>query len=482
VGEGLGVRAWHPTLTCGEYEDALCAIHQAIAAGEVYQVNYTFRLRAPFSGDLLPLFWQLYARQPVPYAAYIDTGAHAIASLSPELFFALEGERITTRPMKGTAPRGLTLADDIQQAERLTRCPKNRAENLMIVDMARNDLGRIARIGSVRVPRLFEAERYATLWQMTSTVVACTDAPLPEIFRALFPAASITGAPKIRATHVIHALERAPRGVYTGAVGVALPNRRAQFNVAIRTLHHDKATEQLEYGVGSGVVWDSEQVAEYAECLAKAQVLFAPRPEFELLETLLWRRGRGYFLLEAHLQRLCDSARYFGFAVDADAVRRQLLTVAERFTAPRYRVRLRVNRHGEAHAEYAPLSPERRVWRVALAHEPVDPREVFLYHKTTHRQVYERARAQHPDCDDVILWNTRGEITESTLANVVVRLDGRYCTPPVECGLLAGVYRGHLVQRGLLHERVLTPEDLRRAEAVYLINSVRGRIRVEVVR
>jgi para-aminobenzoate synthetase/4-amino-4-deoxychorismate lyase len=472
---------WRPTLTRGEYARALCAIHEAIAAGEVYQVNFSFRLRAPFAGDLLPLFWQLYECQPVPYAAYLDTGAHAIASLSPELFFALDGERIATRPMKGTAPRGLTLADDLQQAARLTQCPKNRAENLMIVDMARNDLGRIAHIGSVRVPRLFEAERYATLWQMTSTVVACTDAPLSEIFRALFPAASITGAPKIRATHVIDALERAPRGVYTGAIGVVLPDRRAQFNVAIRTLHHDKATGQLEYGVGSGVVWDSEQVAEYAECLAKAQVLFAPRPAFELLETLLWRRGRGYFLLEAHLKRLRDSACYFDFAVDADAVRRQLLTVAEGFTEPRYRVRLRVNRRGQAQVEYAPLLSERRAWRVALAQQPVNPREVFLYHKTTHRQVYERALAARPDCDDVILWNTRGELTESTRANVVARLDGRYYTPPVECGLLAGVYREHLLQRGLLRERVLTIDDLRRAEAVYLINSVRGWIRVELV-
>jgi para-aminobenzoate synthetase/4-amino-4-deoxychorismate lyase len=471
----------HPTLTRSEYERALCAIHEAIAAGEVYQVNFSFRLRAPFAGDLLPLFWQLYECQPVPYAAYLDTGAHAIASLSPELFFALDGERIATRPMKGTAPRGLTLADDLQQAARLTQCPKNRAENLMIVDMARNDLGRIAHIGSVRVPRLFEAERYATLWQMTSTVVAYTDAPLSEIFRALFPAASITGAPKIRATHVIDALERAPRGVYTGAIGVVLPDRRAQFNVAIRTLHHDKARGQLQYGVGSGVVWDSEQVAEYAECLAKAQVLFAPRPAFELLETLLWRRGRGYFLLEAHLKRLRDSACYFDFVVDADAVRRQLLTVAEGFTEPRYRVRLRVNRRGQAQVEYAPLLPERRAWRVALAQQPVNPREVFLYHKTTHRQVYERALAARPDCDDVLLWNTHGELTESTRANVVARLDGRYYTPPVECGLLAGVYRGHLLQRGLLRERVLTINDLRRAEAIYLINAVRGWIRVELV-
>jgi para-aminobenzoate synthetase/4-amino-4-deoxychorismate lyase len=480
VGERLGVKAWRPTLTRCDYEHALCAIHEAIAAGEVYQVNFSFRLRAPFTGDLLRLFWQLYERQPVPYAAYIDTGMHAIASLSPELFFALEGERITARPMKGTAPRGLTLADDLQRAARLTHCPKNRAENLMIVDMARNDLGRIARIGSVRVPRLFQAERYATLWQMTSTVTACTDAPLTEIFRALFPAASITGAPKIRATHVIHALERAPRGIYTGAIGVALPDRRAQFNVAIRTLHYDKVAQQVEYGVGSGVVWDSEQVAEYEECLTKAQVLFVPRPAFELLETLLWRRGRGYFLLGAHLKRLCDSACYFDFAVDAGTIRHLLLETAAQFTEPRYRVRLLVGRHGQARVEYAPLTPERRVWRVALAREPVDPREVFLYHKTTQRQMYEQARAACPDCDDVILWNTRGEITESTLANVVVRLEGRYYTPPVACGLLAGVYRGHLLQRGLLHERVLTPDDLRRAEAVYLINSVRGWICAEL--
>jgi para-aminobenzoate synthetase/4-amino-4-deoxychorismate lyase len=328
--EGGKIGRWHPTLTRGEYARALCAIHEAIAAGEVYQVNYTFRLRAPFSGDLLPLFWQLYERQPVPYAAYIDTGAHAIASLSPELFFALDGERIATRPMKGTAPRGLTLADDLQHAERLTRCPKNRAENLMIVDMARNDLGRIARIGSVRVPRLFEAERYATLWQMTSTVVARTDAPLPEIFHALFPAASITGAPKIRATHVIHALERAPRGVYTGAIGVVLPDRHAQFNVAIRTLHYDKVAAQLTFGVGSGIVWDSEQVAEYEECLTKAQVLFAPRPEFELLETLLWRRGRGYFLLEAHLQAAARLRRLLRLR---GGCRRRALPVADRCRA-----------------------------------------------------------------------------------------------------------------------------------------------------
>ncbi len=477
---------WRPTLSERAYRCALERIRAYIEAGDVYQVNYTFRLRSEWSSEpseLLTLFGQLYHAQPVPYAAYINTGAQVILSLSPELFFALEGERIITRPMKGTAPRGVGQADDLWQAQALRTCAKNRAENLMIVDMARNDLGRIARVGSVRVPRLFEAERYATLWQMTSTVEACSDAPLPEIFRALFPAASITGAPKIRATQIIRELETTPRGVYTGAIGVVAPHRRAQFNVAIRTLVYDRAEQQMEYGVGSGVVWDSDPHSEYEECLAKAQVLLRRAPEFELLETLLWRPRGGYFLLEQHLQRLLRSADYFGFSVDAGAVRAKLLEAAQGFTASlRYRVRVRVNRRGEACVEYAPLSHAPHPWRVALAAEPVNPRDVFLYHKTTHRAVYEQARAAHPNCDDVILWNTRGEITESTIANVAVRLDGRLYTPPVACGLLAGVYRERLLKRGWLRERVIRVDELARAEAIYLINSVRGRVRAQLIR
>lgn len=477
---GLESAVWSPTLTQPDYRRALQRIRAYIEAGDVYQVNYSFRLRAPFAGDPLALFWRLYQAQPVPYAAYIETGEHVILSLSPELFFALEGEQIVSRPMKGTAPRGRTLEDDSEQAQALRCSEKNRAENLMIVDMVRNDLGRIAKRGSVRVPKLFETERYATLWQMTSTVEAQTHAPLSEIFRALFPAASITGAPKIRATQIIHELETAPRGIYTGAVGVVLPNRRAQFNVAIRTMHYHRATEQLEYGVGSGVVWDSEAQDEYQECLAKAQAILRPRPEFELLETLLWRAGRGYFLLEKHLQRLLRSAEYFGFKVDIEAV--QELLNASRPDSDKARCRLLVNRCGEARLEWTPLEQKPRVWRVALASEPVDPHDVFLYHKTTHRQVYDKARAACPDCDDVILWNPRGEITESTIANVVVKLRGRRYTPPVACGLLGGVYREHLLERGWIEERVITLEELQQAEAIYLINSVRGWVRAVLTR
>ncbi|OYT73986.1 MAG: aminodeoxychorismate synthase, component I [Armatimonadetes bacterium JP3_11] len=478
---------WQPTLTQSDYDYAVRRIRDFIGAGDVYQVNYSFRLRTTLPTDdgmLLSLFCHLYRAQPVPYAAYIDAGEYVILSLSPELFFALEGKRIVSRPMKGTAPRGVTLEEDLQQAQALRCSEKNRAENLMIVDMVRNDLGRIAAMGTVRVPRLFEVERYATLWQMTSTVEAQTDASLPEIFRALFPAASITGAPKIRAMQIIHELETTPRGIYTGAVGVVLPNRQAQFNVAIRTLCYDRATQQFEYGVGSGIVWDSENQAEYAECLTKAHLLLRTHPEFELLETLLWRVGRGYFLLEKHLQRLQRSADYFGFPFDELKVRRLLMEASGRYASTeslrRARCRLLLNRRGEVRVQMSPLEPKPPVWRVALAPEPIDPSEVFLYHKTTHRTVYEKARAAYPHCEDVILWNPRGEITESTLANVVVRLDGRLYTPPVGCGLLNGVYRQHLLERGTIQERILTMEELLRAEAIYLINSVRGWVRVNL--
>lgn len=469
---------WHSTLSETDYHDAIRRIRDYIAAGDVYQVNYSFRLRTPFAGDPHALFWYLYAVQPVPYAAYLDIGTHAILSLSPELFFARAGEHIVSRPMKGTTRRGLWHADDLQRADELRHSPKNRAENLMIVDMVRNDLGRVAQIGSVHVPALFTTERYATVWQMTATVAARTNASLPELMCALFPAASVTGAPKIRATQIIRELETTPRGIYTGTIGVVLPHQRAQFNVAIRTLTYDRAHRQLEYGVGSGIVWDSDAASEYHECLAKAQILLTPAPpEFQLLETMRWHPRKGYFLLEQHLMRLRHSADYFGFALDEAHIRALLAQVA----APHpLRVRLLLSRDGTARVEHTPLPPSPPLWRVALAPEPIDPNHVFLYHKTTHRAVYERARASCPHCDDVILWNPQGEITESTLANVVVQLQGKLYTPPIRCGLLGGVYREYLLARGTITERTLTKEELARADAIYLINSVRGWMRARL--
>lgn len=466
--------AWVPSVTGEAYRGAIGRTKELIARGDTYQVNYTWRLRAAFRGDPWALFGELYGAQEVPYAACVDLGNHVLCSVSPELLFSLDGDRIATRPMKGTAPRGLSWTDDEARRRELGLSPKNRAENIMIVDMMRNDLGRIARTGSVEVPRLFEVERYRTLFQMTSTVRALTDAPVSEIFRALFPSPSVTGAPKVRTMQIIAELEDSPRGIYTGAVGFLAPGRRAQFNVAIRTVHVDRAAGRAEFGTGGGITWDSVDREEYDECLTKGLVLAGSAPASDLLETLLWRPGRGYFLLDGHLERLSQSARYFGFPVDGRSVRERLETAALAFGPAPQRVRLLLGSCGEIRIESEPLAAGPRTWRVALARGPVDPASPFLYHKTTNRALYDRARADLPGHDDVILWNGRGEITESTIANVAARIRGDWITPPISCGLLPGVYRGHLIERGRLREGTIRLRDLEDAERLALVNSVRG--------
>jgi len=475
---------WVPSVSYDEYRQAIGRIKNYIASGDTYQVNYTMRLGAKFQGSAWALFEWLWRAQRGKYSAYVDAGDQVICSASPELFFRLCGSEITCRPMKGTAARGLTWEEDEEQARWLEGSAKNRAENLMIVDMVRNDLGRIARVGSVKVERLFQVERYDTLFQMTSTVTASTDAPIGEVVAALFPCASITGAPKVRTTQIIAELETAARGIYTGAIGFIAPGRKAQFNVAIRTAHIDREAGRAEYGTGGGIVWDSVAEEEYEECRTKALVLLAARPSFRLLETLLWKPAGGYFLLERHLKRLADSGRYFAFAMDVGQVVKRLEDFAERLAPQPQRVRLLVSERGEISLEAEPIQRRSagRRWKVALAKRPVQAGDRFLYHKTTHREVYESARAEFPNHDDVILWNEKGEITESTVANVVVRpgspqvvrLKRELITPPVSCGLLAGTYRAHLLEKGRIREGIVTKEALAEAEGIYLINSVRG--------
>jgi len=460
--QGLETR-WRSSVSQSQFNRAIAVIHRAIARGETYQVNYSFRLRAPAKTCpcLLP---------SAGYDAWLDLGDHQICSTSPELFFRRAGDCIICRPMKGTAPRGRTLADDQRLADELRNSEKNRAENIMIVDMVRNDLGRIARSGSVRVKNLFEVKRYATLWQMTSTVAARTRADWSETFRALFPCASITGAPKVQTMKLIAELERTPRGIYTGAIGFISPERRAQFNVAIRTLHFDRARHRLEYGTGAGITSDSHAEAEWQECRAKTLVL-VPEPPFELLETLLWQPGHGYALLTRHLRRLADSAEYFGFRLRRSEVLGALQRMARNFSAQAQRIRLLVARTGELHIESTPLSVP-KVWKIALARAPVDSNDWFLYHKTTRRIVYDAAR-QQSGCDDVILFNERGEITESCFANVVVERAGHWFTPPVSCGLLAGTQRAEWLDKGKLCEKVIRVKDLDITDRIWLLNSVR---------
>ncbi|MHB8769857.1 MAG: aminodeoxychorismate synthase component I [Syntrophales bacterium] len=498
---------WQPTVGQEEYAAAIGRIKGHIARGDTYQVNYTLRLVSAFGGDPWGLF--LATCGDAPYAAFVDTDAFALCSASPELFFSLAGERIHSRPMKGTAARGRTPAEDRASARWLYRSEKNRAENVMIVDMIRNDLGRIARTGSVRVPRLYSLERYPTVWQMTSTVEARTQAPLPEIMGALFPCASITGAPKVKTMEIIAAIETTPRNIYTGAIGLLAPGRRARFSVAIRTVLIDKAASAAEYGLGGGIVWDSTAQEEYEECLIKAKILLppaestsgpgarrlpqTPRPsicsvlpgkrrrpddergeEFQLLETLRWTPAEGYFLLPRHLERLQRSARHFGYRYDEALINAALAEAAGLPGTGEQRVRLRLFADGTAECDSAPLVQwDGRPLKVRLALHPIAGGDPFVLHKTTRREHYDAARAPFPDADDVILHNEAGEVTESCIANVVILREKRLVTPPLGCGLLAGTFRAELLERGEIREERVTIGELRAAEKIFLVNSVR---------
>lgn len=483
-----------------DYAGRIAAIHDFIRAGDVYQLNFTapFRVHAP--GSAAALYAGLRMRQPAAYGAFLHwQQGRRVLSFSPELFFRIDGDggarRITTRPMKGTARRGRTTGEDRAIAEWLRSDVKNRSENLMIVDLVRNDLGRVARFGTVRAEKLFAVERLPTLWQMTSTITAELrgDAGFEELFRALFPCGSITGAPKVRAMQLIGELEEEPRGVYTGAIGFFSP-RQTVFNVAIRTLELEGEVGTM--GVGSGIVIDSDPAAEYRECLLKAQFLTqSALPEkFSLIETMLWEEG--YPLLDLHLDRLADSADYFDFFCDRAAVKAALEAYAGGFVEhnPR-RVRLLLDSTGELRitdevlalrtgaALIAGKPATDRVGRVRMAAERTDPADRFLFHKTTQRPLYARAfdGALRDGFDDVLFLNARGEVTEGAISTVFVEKEGRWFTPPIECGLLPGVYRRYLLDlRPEIEERVLRESDLRTADAIYIANAVRGLRRVTI--
>jgi len=465
---------WQPSVSENDYQRAIESIHRAISRGDTYQINYTFPLEAPFDGDARSLFDALVRGQQSRCCAFVDIGRWVLCSASPELFFRLEAERLVSRPMKGTAPRGRTLEEDERSAEWLQASPKNRAENVMIVDMMRHDLGRIATPGSVEVSDLWQLEKYPSLFQLTSTVEARTRAPLSEIFQALFPCASITGAPKIRAMEIIADLETLPRGAYTGAIGYAAPGRKARFNVAIRTVQVDRQAGLARFGTGGGIVAESVATEEWEEARTKALVLGTTAPEFRLLETIRWDPEEGFSLLERHLSRLARSAQYFDFEFQPGLLEGRLQKASEEWPREVHRVRLLVDSSGKPEIEAEPLRPDDQVWKLALARHPVDRRDRFLFHKTTHREVYDSKITDFPDHDDVVLWNEEGEITETTIANLVLRVKGELVTPALDSGLLPGTLRDELLEEGTISERVVTLEDLQRAEEIFLINSVRG--------
>ncbi len=471
---------WTPSVDEAAYALALRRIKDAIRAGETYQVNYTYRLLGAAPADPWNEFLRLTAAQYPSYGGYLDSGRWVCCSASPELFFEQQGDGIASRPMKGTAPRGRTAAEDAVLRERLLASEKDRAEHLMIVDMVRNDLGRIARTGSVEAPALLTAEAYPTLWQLTSTLRARTDASLTETFAALFPPASITGAPKASTMSWIRRLETTPRRVYTGAIGFLLPEQRTQFNVAIRTLLCDRQQGTARYGVGGGIVWDSQIAAERREAELKARILTAPSPRVELLETLLWTSGAGYALLGAHLRRLQRAADFFGHTLDLARIHAALIAAARGLQGARSRVRLRVDPDGTPRIDTAPIEAGTGFADPVLDSVPTDTRTPFVRYKTGCREVYAGALARHPGAADVLLHNHRGEMTESTLANLVYRRDGVLWTPPLRAGLLPGTFRDWLLACGRVRERPLPLDELSRVEALYLANAVRGLHRIRL--
>lgn len=472
---------WTPNVTRSEYDSAIESIKSCIENGDTYQTNYTIRLNSLFQGDDIAFFHKLKQAQSSNYCAYINTGEFSILSASPELFFHLKDHQVTTRPMKGTIARGKTLMEDEKNAKWLYESEKNRAENVMIVDLLRNDLSVIAEQGTVQVPKLFDIEHYPTVLQMTSTITANVkpNTSYFDLFKALFPCGSITGAPKISTMKIISKLESAPRDVYCGAIGYFTPNQEAIFNVPIRTVIIDQNTGKATYGVGGGITWDSTASDEYEEILTKASLLVKQeKPVFDLLESLLLTNGQLY-LLEEHLNRLQASSNYFQYPFNREEVKDALLKIPKEFPEGDYKIRLLLSKSGQLTIESQALNETKVPKMVKVAKEPISNKNLFLYHKTTYRNIY--TQFQQSDVFDVLLWNENEEITEFTNGNVVLEISGELYTPPIQSGLLAGTYRETLLKEGKIQEKLLTLSDLKHCSQIWFINSVRKWVKVELI-
>jgi para-aminobenzoate synthetase/4-amino-4-deoxychorismate lyase len=473
--------SWRGGLDRCDFQRVIARIHAAIADGEVYQINFTAPWFSAFSGDPLALFQALLRAQPNGYAAYIDTGSQQVLSVSPELFFDWRDGRLLSRPMKGTAARLSDPAADAHRAHRLRTSEKERAENVMIVDLIRNDLSRVAEPHSVHVPRLFHLQALPTVWQMTSDVVARTrpNIGLPDVFRALFPCGSVTGAPKQRAMHWIAQLETVPRGVYCGAVGVVRPGGSATFNVPIRTV--SVRSGMARCGIGSGITADSTVDGEWAEWRSKRSFLVRAESPFELLETMRLEDGC-VKNLDEHLARMAAAARHFGFAwrrAQAQRVLRQLMTAHQ---VGQWRVRLLCGADGACRAEAFVLQDVNPPVRVRLADQPFGAADSeFVRFKTTRRSHYDAQAPHDPTLFDTLLWNEAGELTEFTRGNVAVKFGDHWFTPPLSCGLLGGIERQIALRQGRLIERVVYRRDLAQAQGLAFLNSLRGWLAAELI-
>ena len=468
-------KSWQELTTAEEYKAAIEHIHHHIRQGDTYQVNYTVQLQQNLTADPFAIYNRLVVEQNAHYNAFIQHDDVSIISISPELFFKKDGDKLTTRPMKGTTNRGLTTETDLAQARWLAQDQKNRSENMMIVDLLRNDMNRISKIGSEDVKSLCQVEQYSTVWQMTSTIETqlLPNSSLSDAFQALFPCGSITGAPKIATMEIIKKVEKQPRGVYCGAIGILVPQGPSIFNVAIRTLQME-GTKAI-YGVGGGITWDSNWEAEYEETKQKAAVLYRQNPKFDLISTGRIHQGKLLFL-EEHIKRLQESSRYFDYPFNAEKAHNQATALCQSLDLDTdYRLKMSLKKDGELkfeHSQLTNLSDDFCQARLVEQRHPLD--SPYTFFKTSYRPHLSI------ELHEQIYYNHEGQLLETSIGNIVLKIEDQLYTPPVHLGLLNGIYRQSLIAENKLKEKVLTVKDLKQAQAIYGCNAVRGLYELKV--
>ena len=468
-------KSWQALTSADEYMAAIEHIHHHIRQGDTYQVNYTVQLQQNLTADPFAIYNRLVVEQNAHYNAFIQHDDVSIISISPELFFKKDGDKLTTRPMKGTTNRGLTTETDLAQARWLAQDQKNRSENMMIVDLLRNDMNRISKIGSEDVKSLCQVEQYSTVWQMTSTIETqlLPNSSLSDVFQALFPCGSITGAPKIATMEIIKKVEKQPRGVYCGAIGILVPQGPSIFNVAIRTLQMEET--KAIYGVGGGITWDSNWESEYEETKQKAAVLYRQNPKFDLISTGRIHQGKLLFL-EEHIKRLQESSRYFDYPFNAEKAHNQATALCQSLDLDTdYRLKMFLAKDGELkfeHSQLTNLSDDFCQARLVEQRHPLD--SPYTFFKTSYRPHLSI------EPNEQIYYNNEGQLLETSIGNIVLKIEDQLYTPPVHLGLLNGIYRQSLIAENKLKEKVLTVKDLKQAQAIYGCNAVRGLYELKV--
>ena len=465
-----------------DFAKSIKKIKYFIKEGDTYQVNYTVKAKFDFEGSIAALFSNLVFNQSAKYIAVINNNSNIIISFSPELFFEIEKRKIISKPMKGTAKRGIEPTSDSLKRYELRNSIKNRSENIMIVDMIRNDLGKVSKYNSVQVNDMFEIEKYESVFQMVSTIEAelKKEIKLTDVIKNIFPCASITGAPKIQTMKIIKELEKENRGIYTGAIGL-ITKDKFTFNVPIRTLLMNKNNGKGEIGLGSGVVWDSSSEEEYYETLLKGKFLYKPQKQFELLETMLVKNGKILFL-KAHLDRMNQAAEYFLFNFDREMVQNELNKIVKNITSDHVRLRVTLNKFGKLSYSVLDLSQPFSEINIIISDKKINSKNTFQYFKTTNRNLYDSQFKKYSGKGffDVIFFNERNELAEGSITNIFIEKNGIISTPNINSGILSGVYRKHLLSKdSSIIKRKLYYSDLIQADKIFLTNSVRGQVIVD---